>query len=1505
MLNTSINIETSSEDIRGGFGALLLGKYFHSSNMTMELEDSMFRIEWLKYSLGASMSIGSDILISETVTLDNNKMGILKNPPAFIENESLVWIETEQGTFDEVEVINENEIYSFVYSNGIEGNKYCVKYYTYNEDATTLTVSANIIPDEVKAIAKCQIFAGSKDTLTKSSRIGFIYIEIPRLLLSAGTSLSLTHTGAATSPLSGTALSTDSEQGCEDGGYYAKIIKVEEGSKWYDTATDLIVVNNDIELTGDETEILDIRAYSPLYNGYKPPYSDLNFISSNPNIAFIDESGVVSGISNGDATIVTNIKKKTNIGAIASVSISGKEKKFFKLNTGTNISRILNTIKSTPTSIVFESNIPVLNPSITKYDLSLDEDGSIIAYIDTDKVMRWCSNGIILANDDSSNLFQEFDNITTINFNNLFDTSTVFNMNSMFIRCPSLTSLDLSSFNTSSMTNMSHIFSNCPSLTSLDLSSFNTSNATSMYNIFSSCKSLTSLDLSLFNTSKVTDMGSMFYSCPSLISLDLSKFDTSNVADMSDMFRGCSKLTGNLIITATPAKYLRCFKDCSTDDSANLIVDYTDENEGIIDAIIATKSDNSHITKKDKGNIVLKTYNMGDAIEKDVVATLYKKGLLEFSGTGSMSSFGAEDKKPWADEIRLIKSINFQDGVSPINLRYYFSGMVNLTDITNIPQSVTDMDSAFIGCTSLIKGPIIPNGIKSMSYIFKGCTNLVDSSPMPNEIDNLSYTFDGCTSLEKSPSIPNSVVSMDHTFFNCAKLKNTQVIPSSVIEMNYTFGNCISLVNSPAIPDNVIDIQYMFDGCTSLVTPPTIHEGITLLTGAFRGCSKLSTAPTIHSNVINVSNLFKGCSNLNGRVLVKATITDEDFYSGCFENCSTDDTVSLKVDCIVKSSDTVDRIISTKSTESHITKGNQIDGYDEYSHDPLVRQSLRNGTKTITDENLFTFDPSKFTISKYTRTDMNDIIIPKSIKGVEVKALVNVFMNNLLLVNAPVIPNTVTVMTNTFQGCSNLAKSPSIPGNVSDITGLFQDCTSLVSVLNLPDSITKMSKAFGGCTSLITVPSIPNSVTDISNTFYNCSKLTEVLNIPSGINNMIGSFYGCSSLVNIGSIPTGITNLGGTFQGCSSLVDCPEIPENVTSMNHTFEGCSKLNNTTTIPDNIISMNSTFKLCSSLINAPVIPEGVTEISEIFNGCSSLVKIDSIPLSVNNMVSSLSGCSKLTGKVLISTNIGSSTIENFFKDCSTAEGTSLVVDYTNTNIDAIDSIIATKSVESNIVKGININDVKIEDLKTDVEPDVVISKNKLDSGYNISTILSSVKSLPTSITFESEIPMLSDDIDRYDISLAKDKSIIAYVDNRKVMHWCSNGVIQANEDCDNLFGDFENITTINFDNLFITTGVTNMSNMFIYCAKLKTLDLSRLDTSKVVNTSLMFHNCENLITEFTISNILKVFTGMFERASINTPSKITVNCNNVTEEAINEYISMKSENSNVVKGINVDL
>ena len=87
--------------------------------------------------------------------------------------------------------------------------------------------------------------------------------------------------------------------------------------------------------------------------------------------------------------------------------------------------------------------------------------------------------------------FEDCTSLTTINGIENLNTENVTEMESMFLRCSSLSTLDLSGFNTAKVKYMSYMFQGCSQLTTIYASSnFTISAVTSSRNMFLDCTSL-------------------------------------------------------------------------------------------------------------------------------------------------------------------------------------------------------------------------------------------------------------------------------------------------------------------------------------------------------------------------------------------------------------------------------------------------------------------------------------------------------------------------------------------------------------------------------------------------------------------------------------------------------------------------------------------------------------------------------------------------------------------------------------------------------------------------------------------------------------------------------------------------------------------------------------------------------------------------------------------------------------------------------------------------------
>ena len=104
-----------------------------------------------------------------------------------------------------------------------------------------------------------------------------------------------------------------------------------------------------------------------------------------------------------------------------------------------------------------------------------------------------------------------------------------------------------------------------------------------------------------------------------------------------------------------------------------------------------------------------------------------------------------------------------------------------------------------------------------MSSCFNGCTSLVQVSDIPNSVTDMYSCFKGCTKLEHVPNIPNSVTDMHSCFYGCTKLEHVPNIPDGVTDMYSCFEDCTSLT-SVTLKCGYLDGKFKsaFNGCSRL-----------------------------------------------------------------------------------------------------------------------------------------------------------------------------------------------------------------------------------------------------------------------------------------------------------------------------------------------------------------------------------------------------------------------------------------------------------------------------------------------------------------------------------------------------------------------------------------------------------------------------------------------------------------------------------------------------------------
>lgn len=541
-----------------------------------------------------------------------------------------------------------------------------------------------------------------------------------------------------------------------------------------------------------------------------------------------------------------------------------------------------------------------------------------------------------------TNMFEMFvgsTNLRTINLPKGFIGSNVTDLNGMFRGCASLTELDLSGSNAEKVKDMGNMFDGCVALSNLNLSGFKTGSLTDMQYLFSSCQSLESLDLSGFNTENVTSMVSMFSQCSSLRSLDLSSFNTSKVIGMNLMFYNCTNLESidlSSFETENLQQMPHMFYSCTKLETLDLSSFATPNMTSMLCAFQYCKN--------------LKTIYVTSAFTTDKVT----EGPYAFAGCVNLPNYNPDKTgvemahtgeggyltaatASWVRWDAPTGTLSFHRGATkPVGDNIYELQYGNRQDWNDHAAEIKKL---------VFKAGFRDETHTTCSNWFNGCTNLTSIEGIENlntsNVKNMSGMFALCSNLETldlSHFNTERVTTMAQMFYGCTKLHDLN----------------ISSFNT----ENVTSMNQMFGGCSSLDSLDLSHfnaKGVLYhgLYAMFSGCSSLkfldvSNFPADKPNM-QLDAMFKGCSSLQTLDLSSFDTGMAKSATDMFDGCSALQTIyvsdlfkiyGVKSSNMFRDCHSLKGAISFEPTKKNETYANYKSGY-------LTKKVGTNGNEII------------------------------------------------------------------------------------------------------------------------------------------------------------------------------------------------------------------------------------------------------------------------------------------------------------------------------------------------------------------------------------------------------------------------------------------------------------------------------------------------------------------------------------------------------------------------------
>lgn len=312
-------------DIRGGLSNPLLGRYFHDSLLESNITDALFDMTYIALNVGGEITVGGDSLITESVTTTTaNEVTVTGTPVAFGNAGLVGWMTIEgEDNWQPITFTGKTAEVSGLAS----GTNVCVRYNAYDDAMKQFIIPSNVIPSEIHVVMTYPLFAATTDvqSLSTSSKVGELIVDIPRFQFNGSVELSLTSSGAATSNLSGSALAVNDTINCSDMGRYGTVKLRTFGGNWYDNLIAMAVDGAEMSMKTGDTKTLKVvgifqdkgTTLTGVLNN-----ANLTFTSSSSSVATVSTAGVVTAAGTGTATIEIVATDKPSVHGYAEVNVT-------------------------------------------------------------------------------------------------------------------------------------------------------------------------------------------------------------------------------------------------------------------------------------------------------------------------------------------------------------------------------------------------------------------------------------------------------------------------------------------------------------------------------------------------------------------------------------------------------------------------------------------------------------------------------------------------------------------------------------------------------------------------------------------------------------------------------------------------------------------------------------------------------------------------------------------------------------------------------------------------------------------------------------------------------------------------------------------------------------------------------------------------------------------------------------------------------------------------------
>lgn len=315
-LTTSVNMGA----INAGVGNPVVINLPDTSQVNLTLTAADLSLEARALSTGGTIGYNGVIPVMESITATGTSIQVTGIPTAAYGMDKPYAYIDKAGEAYEVDP-DTGLISGFT---AVDKQSYCVRYFSKAASAKELTLSTVFAPAVEVAYIRIPCYSAQGSSANQGSKCGDLYIWIPRMQFSGNAATDGSQTTAATTDISGSALSYDAavQSGvCEESAMTALAYMVYMPLGGATVSVEgLAIVGGEIAVTvGGDVQ----TPVKYVINGVlvQPDYADLTYTITDTTTATVDANGLITGAAAGSTEITVTLADPA-LSVVANVTVS-------------------------------------------------------------------------------------------------------------------------------------------------------------------------------------------------------------------------------------------------------------------------------------------------------------------------------------------------------------------------------------------------------------------------------------------------------------------------------------------------------------------------------------------------------------------------------------------------------------------------------------------------------------------------------------------------------------------------------------------------------------------------------------------------------------------------------------------------------------------------------------------------------------------------------------------------------------------------------------------------------------------------------------------------------------------------------------------------------------------------------------------------------------------------------------------------------------------------------